>query len=240
MFLYGKNSVYARLQRNPQTIKRVFLKKDFSHPSIEGLLVSHRIRVFNLNLSVIKRIGSDKNLQGIVAEVEDFKHSSLEELLKGRGMTLLFLDRIFDPQNLGAIIRVSACFGGVGIVIPKYKSCPITETVLHIAQGGENYVPIALVSNLVNAILEAKREGFWIVGAVVLPQAKRIDDFSFSFPLGLVLGSEAKGIRYGIEKYLDEKLYIPMAQEGLSLNVVGACTIFLYEIKKHLRLWKGR
>ena len=65
---------------------------------------------------------------------------------------------------------------------------------------------------------------------------KDINKISLPFPLGLVLGSEGEGIRYGVQKHLDIKAQIPMEGAKLSFNVNMACAIFCYEISKQRTL----
>jgi len=146
--------------------------------------------------------------------------------------TLIFLDRLNDPQNLGVIIRTAACFGRFAVVIPKFNACEVTEAVLHVASGGENFVPVSMVSNISSAVLKAKKSEYWIMGAVLSEDAQDIDKVSMPFPLGLVMGSEGEGIRYGIDKQLDIKVRIPMKGAPLSFNVAMACAIFCHEIAK--------
>ncbi len=234
MFLYGKNSVFERLKVNPQSIKKIFLEENFSAPHIEELIKSKKIIVKRVSKRELSRIKHADSLQGIVASVERFDYADLEDLLnrhKDEQLSLIFLDRVFDPQNLGAIIRTTACFGGFAVVIPGHKACEVTETVLHVASGGENFTPVAMVSNLTNALLSAKKKGWWIVGAVA-KGGEDINSVSLPFPLCFVLGSEGKGIRYGIEKHLDIKTHIPMQGAPLSFNVATTCAIFCYEISK--------
>jgi 23S rRNA (guanosine2251-2'-O)-methyltransferase len=237
MLLYGKNSVLERLKANPKSIKKVFLQDNLDSPYIEKLIKSNHIaleRLFSAELFKIKRA---ENLQGIIAEVENFKYETFNNLLnqpnsKPQSSTLIFLDRVYDPQNLGAIIRTAACFGGFAVIIPKFKACEVTEATLHVASGGENYIPVSMVSNLSNAIIAAKKRGYWIVGAEARSEAENITEVSLPFPLGIVLGSEGEGIRYGVQKHLDKKVRIPMRGAELSLNVTMACAIICYEISK--------
>jgi len=107
--------------------------------------------------------------------------------------------------------------------------------VLHVASGGENYVPVTKVANLTNAMLAAKEAGYWMAGAVVDEGAQDINKLSLPFPLGLVLGSEGEGVRYGVDKHLDIRARIPMAGAPLSFNVAMACAIFGYEITRQKR-----
>ena len=235
MLLYGKNSVAERLKAHPKSIKRIFLSDRFSEPATEELIMAHAISAQRLPAPELAKIKPAKDLQGIVARVDRFEYVGLDDLLnqpKDRQSTLIFLDRINDPHNLGVIIRTAACFGGFALIIPKFEACEVNETVLHVASGGENYTPIALVSNISNTVIKAKRLGYWIMGAVVDEQAEDLNKISMPFPLGLILGSEGGGIRQGIEKHLDIKARIPMQGARLSFNVNMAGAIFCHEICK--------
>ncbi|UCC95294.1 MAG: 23S rRNA (guanosine(2251)-2'-O)-methyltransferase RlmB [Candidatus Omnitrophota bacterium] len=235
MILYGKNSVYERLKANPKSIRKILLADNFSQPDIEALIATRNIAVERLSLKQLTILAHTQNPQGIIAKVEKFTYSPFDDLLsqsRSPQLSLIFLDRIYDPQNLGAIIRTSACMGGFAIVIPKFKACEVSDTVLHVAQGGENYVPISMVSNLSNALISAKKGGYWVVGAVTDDEAENVYTHSFPFPLALVLGSEGRGVRYGVRKHLDVKVRIPAKGAQLSLNVNAACAIFCHEIAK--------
>ena len=135
------------------------------------------------------------------------------------------LDSLNDPHNLGSIIRIAACFDGFAIVIPEHGSCEVNETVIHVASGGENFVPVSIVTNLSTALIQAKKAGYWAVGTVV-DEGQDMTRTSLPFPLCLVLGAEGKGIRYGIQKHLDMKISLPMKGAQLSFNVAMACAIF--------------
>ena len=231
LFLYGKNSVFERLKNNPQTIKKIFLKNDFNLPEIEKLIKISKIPVERISQDKLWRI-KPVSCGGIIAAADNFQYSYFEDLIlkpKAEALALIFLDRIFDPQNLGAIIRTAACFGSFGIIIPKHKACEVTDTVLHVASGGENYVPIAKVSNLTNTLLKAKEAGWWAIGTTT-SGGTDISAGKLSYPLCLILGSEGKGMRYGLSKHIDLALNIPMPGARLSFNVTAACAIFCYEI----------
>ncbi len=242
MFLYGKNSVYERLKTRPETVRKVFLKEGFSSPEIEEEILANKISCSRVSDKKLNSIKSKKDIQGIIAEVDKFTYVSFDALLPGKekGNTLFFLDRINDPQNLGVIIRTAACFGGISIVIPEFEACGVTDAVLHVASGGENYVRMSRVKNLTRAISAAKAEGFWIAGGVVDDSAQDMGSFKFTFPLGLVLGSEGRGIRYGIDKNLDFKVRIPMEGAGLSLNVAVSSAVFCYEISRQRSIFYGK
>lgn len=234
MLLYGKNSVLQRLEKNPGSIIKIFLDEDFNDSSILGIINKNKIPLNRLSRKEFLRVKRADCLQGIIAEVQKFSYAPFKELLDGpkdTRLSLIFLDSISDPQNLGSIIRTAACFGGFAIVIPKHDSCEINETVLHVASGGENFVAISMVTNLSTALIEAKKAGYWVVGTVV-EGGDDLNKAALPFPLCLVLGSEGKGIRHGLENQLDLKISLPMAGASLSFNVSVACALFCHEIFK--------
>ncbi len=235
MFLYGKNSVLERLKSNPRSIKKIFLQDNFEETFLTKLIKKNNIPTQYLPFRKLVKLKKADKLQGIVAEVDKFEYTSFRELLSRpleKQPTFIFLDRVQDPQNLGSIIRTAACFGGFAIVIPKFKACDINETVLHVASGGENYLPICLVSNLSNALIAAKKSGIWIVAAVAVDDSEDMNKTRLPRPLGFVLGSEGDGIRQGLNKHADMRAHIPTRGADLSLNVTVACAVFCYEINK--------
>lgn len=235
MVLYGRNSVYERLKVNPKSIKIMFLQDNIELPHIEKLARKNHIPVERVSVRQLGKLKHAKDLQGVVAKVDNFNYISFDNLLdrpKEKRLSLIFLDRLYDPQNLGVIIRTAACFGGFAIVIPRFNACEVTEAVLHVASGGENFVPVAMVSNIAGAVIKAKKAGYWIMGGILSDEAQYINEVSVPFPVGLVLGSEGEGVRPGVEKQLDIKARIPMKGAELSLNVAMASAIFCHEISK--------
>lgn len=234
MLLYGKNSVLERLKANPQSIKKIFIQENFDEPLILNIMKSKNIPSRRVSEKELDRMKRAERAQGVIAEVDKFIYASFEELLsrpRNKQLSFIFLDGITDPQNLGAIIRIAACFGGFAIVIPEHRACEVNETVLAIASGGENFVPISKVANLSNALIKAKEAGYWIAEAVV-EGGEDIYKVKFPLPICLVLGSEGKGVRYGVQKQLDLKVTLPMKGAALSFNVAMACAIFCYEITR--------
>ena len=234
MLLFGRNSVLERLKANPKTVNKVLLHEGFDDPVIMGIIKSLKIPIKHVPQKELLKLKHTERLQGIVAEVGEFKYLSfgqLQDKFNEKRLSFILLDGVTDPQNLGAIIRIAACFGGFAIVIPERDSCEVNETVLNIASGGENYVPICRINNLSNALIHAKKAGYWIAGTVV-EGGEDLNKISFPFPLCLVLGSEGKGIHHGVQKHLELKATLPMRGAALSFNVAMASAIFCYEITR--------
>jgi 23S rRNA (guanosine2251-2'-O)-methyltransferase len=240
MKLFGKNPVLERLRANPQSIRRIFIQQGFPEASyIHKKARKHGIQVIVVPVARMDKINRTRNTQGVLVDVDDFAYVPYDELLeatRASGGSIVFLDGLTDPQNLGAIIRSLACLGKFAVVLPTHDSVGITEAVLRVASGGDNYVAVAKVANLGNAVRSAKESGFWIAGAVVADgstagnEVRSVLETSFSYPMGLVVGSEHKGIRDVLKKLLDAQLTIPMPSATMSFNVAHATAIFCYEI----------
>ena len=239
MRLYGKNPVLERLKTNPRSIRKITLEQ--GHPDAGYFHRKARkwgIPVVTVPKSKILKLARNANAQGVIFDVDDFCYTPFSEALewaKKKKASLVFLDGLTDPQNFGSMIRTMACFGDFLIVIPTHKSVQITEAVLRVACGGDNYVKISKVSNLGHAIKLSKEEGYWIAGTVV-QGGVLLSDTVFPDLCGLVIGSEQKGVRSVLLKLVDQEVTIPMAQARLSLNVAHAATVVTYEIIRQ----KGR
>lgn len=233
MRLYGKRPVLERLHSAPNTIRALVLRQETDAAEIVKAAKEAGITFLSKSKSEFARMAPEAHTQGILAEVEDFQYTAIEDLLRIREPrpTLILLDRVTDPQNLGAILRTLACFGGFAVVIPKHDSAEITETVLRVACGGENHVPVARVTNLTQASEMAKKTGYWISGAA--PEGSNsFHNADWPEPLAVVLGSEGSGIRPGLEKQLDLSLSLPMPGAPLSFNVATAAALIGYEITR--------
>jgi len=239
MKLYGKNPVIERLKSNPKSIKRVMI--DENHVDLTYIRKKchqHGIGVQAVPHSKIQRLAQNLNTQGILADIDDFAYVQFDDLLQNafeKRRTPVFLDNLNDPQNLGGIIRTCGALGVFDIVLPTTESVSVTESVLRVACGGENYLSVARVANIGNAIEKAKKMGFWILGTVV-EDAVSLTEQKLQFPLGLVMGSEEKGVRDIILKKLDAKVMVPMKNQRMSLNVAHATSILCYEIVRQKKL----
>lgn len=235
MKIYGKNPVMERLKANPKSIRVIFVQAGHpEHSYIAGKAKKYGIPVTVMDARKMMKLGRSSNTQGLMMEVHDFAYTPfddvVDEAVEG-GTTLIFIDGLTDPQNLGAIIRSLGCLGGFTLVLPTHDSVHVTEAVLRVACGGDNYVRVCKVNNLNQAISKAKEKGVWIAGSVV-KDGQDLKKARLPFPLALVIGSEDKGIREVTAQKLDIKLSIPMAHARMSLNAAHATSMFCYEIVK--------
>ena len=175
-----------------------------------------------------------KNSQGIVASVTDYNYFTIDDILqeaykRNESPFIIILDKIEDPQNLGAIVRSAECLGAHGVIIQKRNAAQVTETVEKVAAGACNYVKIARVTNITESIKYLKKNGLWIYG-LDMEGASDIYDTDLTGPIGLVIGNEGSGISKLVLQNCDFVIKIPMVGHIESLNASVSAAISKYEI----------
>lgn len=184
----------------------------------------------------MEKIANNKNYQGVIAFVPPFSYCEIEDILeyaKGKNEEpfVLILDEIEDPHNLGAIIRTAETAGMHGIIIPKRRSASVNSTVSKVSSGAVEYMKIARVTNITDAIDKLKKEGLWICGTDINTD-KYYYNQDLTGPIGIVIGNEGKGISDKVKKNCDFLVKIPMMGRVTSLNASVSTGIIIYEALK--------
>lgn len=150
---------------------------------------------------------------------------------KDQYKTVVILDRVTDPHNVGAIIRSCDQFGASLVVIPEHNSANDIQTndvIARSSAGASAWVPFAIVNNLVRAVEKLKTAGFWIYGADA--GGETCGKIDFAKKSVIVMGSEGTGISQLLEKQCDTIVSIPTCGKIDSLNVSVAAGVLLYEL----------
>jgi 23S rRNA (guanosine2251-2'-O)-methyltransferase len=188
----------------------------------------------------VDRLAGTREHQGVVALAAARPAASLEDLLSRsarqdtqKGL-LVLLDGIEDPQNLGAIVRTALAAGAAGVVIPERRAVGLTESVSRASAGALEHLPVARVTNLARAMEELKEAGYWLVGLEERAQ-RSYTEADFTGPVGIVLGSEGKGLHELVRKRCDFLVSIPTTGPVRSLNVSVAAGVVLFEAVRQRR-----
>ena|SRR5690606_29933767 len=187
----------------------------------------------------LDRLAEGQVHQGVVAIAAPKAYVPLEEILaraqaQGEPPLLLLLDEVQDPHNLGSLLRSADGAGAHGVVIPKRRSAGLTMTVARTSAGAVEYVPVAQVPNLVQAIRTLKERGLWVVGADMAGE-RDLWDADLTGPLAVVIGGEDKGLGRLVRESCDFLIRIPMRGRVNSLNAGVAGAVILFEIARQRR-----
>jgi 23S rRNA (guanosine2251-2'-O)-methyltransferase len=183
---------------------------------------------------------TERSGAGVELAVGPLPEVELESLLAAAESptTLVALDGVEDPQNLGAIARVAEAAGVAGLLLTRRRSPPLSPAVARASAGAIEWLPAVRVQNLPRTLNYLKKEGFWVFGTD--PEAP---DELFGLPDRLltgdrvvVLGSEGRGLRRGVDQVLDHRVKIPMGGRVGSLNVSAAAAVMLFELQRRSRL----
>lgn len=233
---YGRHAVLAALKGDRQ-INRIWITdKLMAHGQFYPL-----VKEAKANGTIIDEVDSRRlsqltqggNHQGIAAQVAPYSYWDLLDLIERAKQTpqpvIVIADGIEDPHNLGAIIRSAEALGVQGLVIPQRRAVGVTSTVMKVAAGALENMAIARVVNLNQAIIKLKEAGFWIYGTTA-DTDQMLQETNFSGAVGLVVGSEDKGLSSLTEKNCDQLVRIPLVGKTPSLNASVATAIALYEV----------
>jgi len=233
--LWGMNTVKEALAGNPRSLTEILIQKGKVGPRLQKIIDTARQAKIKVRFVDSERLGVPRACkhQGVVAHRAEVDCLPLDELLElalaGSGH-ILILDSIQDPRNLGSILRSALAAGFRWVILTRERSAPLSGTVARTSAGALSHLRIARVVNLSDTLNILKEHGFWIYGTVVDPAARSIYRTDFSGKIGLVIGSEGKGIRPLVQKQCDHLVTIPMATDFNSLNASVAAALVMFEV----------
>ena len=239
-YIMGKNPIIEALKAERDIHKILIAEGSLRGQMLEITQMAKEAHVIVQFVPKKKLDGMiEGNHQGVLAQVAAYQYAELDDLFalaakKNEDPFFLLLDEIEDPHNLGSIMRTADAAGAHGIIIPKRRAVGLTATVAKLSTGAIEHIPVVRVTNMSRTIDELKEKGVWIAGT----DAKGKEDyrqFDGSLPLGLVIGSEGKGMGRLIRDKCDFLVRLPMAGHVTSLNASVAAALLMYEVyrKRH-------
>lgn len=236
MYVSGRNPVMELLKSDKQVDKLYVLKGDLkgSINKIMGKAKDMGIVIQQVDKNKLDSMAEGNAHQGVVALVTGFEYSEVKdiiELAKSRNESpfVVILDGIEDTHNLGAIIRTAESAGVHGVIIPKRRAAMVNQTVYKASAGAVEYMKVAHVTNIVQAMEELKDQGLWIYGADMDSDSEYFNT-ELKGAIGLVIGSEGKGLSRLVKEKCDVLVKIPMTGKIGSLNASNAASILIYEV----------
>ena len=231
--IYGRNAVKEALAGSERVLELYY--REGLEKELEDILTSageRAVRIARMSEQELEKRTQTRDHQGVSLLLPPFAYSTVEAMLddareKEEKPFLILLDSIQDPHNLGAIIRTAHQCGAHGVILPKNRAAAITGTVYKTSAGAVNYMKIAKVTNLSRTIEELKKENVWFVGADM--GGSEMYDVDFTSSVGIVIGSEGKGLSDLVRKSMDHIASIPMKGKIDSLNASVAAGVLMYE-----------
>jgi 23S rRNA (guanosine2251-2'-O)-methyltransferase len=239
--IYGINPLLEVLLSHPAMLEKIVVADGRGGDEVHKILrlaAEHGVPHEFGRRERLEKLAPHQVHQGVVGICREQEYVTVDEVIahrheKSKYDLVVLLDSVTDPQNLGSIIRTAHCCGANGVIIPENRAASVTASVAKASAGAVQYLPTAIVVNLVRTIEYLKTRGFWIYGADGEARMD-IDAPDYQGNIALVMGSEGRGIRPLIRKKCDFLISIPMRGQVASLNVSVAAGVILFGI---LRKW---
>lgn len=234
--LYGRNAVREALLAGRRQAFGLWVLaggRDARLREIVDLAWARGVSVHEADRHRLGLLAGDRHHQGVALEVGPYPYVLLEDILErargaGEPPFLLLLDLLQDPQNLGTLLRTAEAMGVHGVILGERRAVGVTPAVVHASSGATEWLSIAQVTNLAQAMRTLAEQGIWLVGLEGVPEAIPLKEVSWPRALALVVGSEGEGLRRLTRERCDFLVRIPMRGHIHSLNAAVAGSIALY------------
>ena len=240
-FIVGQHAVIEALKNPKRKVLRIFLteesKKNIHRLNPNKNLLSN-IKVYFKTKKELDKYTTKENLlhQGYVAEIEHLEKPILKEFIKVKNnITLVCLDGVTDPRNIGSLIRSAVSFNIDGLIIKERHFPSESKLMYKAASGSIEYLNIFEVSNINSTLKNLKDKNFWVYGFDGAGN-KDFTDIKWKGNNILLFGSEAKGMHFHTSKYADFLVKININEKIESLNISNSAAIAFH----HLNYQKKR
>ena len=234
-FIVGKHAVIEALKNPKRKVLRLFLteesKKTIHRISPRRNLLKDQ-KIYFKTKKELDKYSKNEGIQhqGLIAEVEHLEQVELKKFIQNKSSsTLVCLDEITDPRNIGSIIRSAASFNIDGIIIKERLYPSESKLMYKSASGAIENINIFNVSNINTTLKYLRENNFWIYGFDSNTE-KDFTKVKWSGKNVLLFGSEGYGIKMHTKKYTDFLVKIKIDEKVESLNVSNSAAIAFHYI----------
>ena len=234
-FIIGQHAVIEALRNPKRKVLRIFLTEESKkniHKKSPNKNLLNDVKVYFKTKKELDKYSTRENLQhqGYVAEIEHLQKPLLKEYIKEKNeMTLICLDGVTDPRNIGSLIRSAASFNIDGVII-KDRNFPSESKLLYkAASGAIEYINIFEVSNINSTLKNLKEKNFWVYGFDGNGK-KDFTDIEWKGNNVLLFGSEGSGMHKHTSKYADFLVKIEINEKIESLNISNSAAIVFHHL----------
>lgn len=170
--------------------------------------------------------------QGVVAACRPIPFVAIDDLVEeATPASLLLIDHVEDPHNVGAIVRSAVAAGIPRVVVPARRSAPFGAACFKAAAGALERCRVAEVSSIADAVQRCKRLDVWTVGLDADGDESLFGLDLLAEPVAVVVGGET-GLHRLVRDRVDILASIPMASGVESLNASVAAALAAFELAR--------
>ena len=236
-FIIGQHAVIEALRNPKRKVLRVFLTEESKkniHKKSPNKNLLNDVKVYFKTKKELDKYSTRENLQhqGYVAEVEHIQKPILKEYIKEKNdVTLICLDGVTDPRNIGSLIRSAASFNIDGLIIKERHFPNDSKLMYKSASGCMEHLNIFQVSNINSTLKNLREKNFWVYGFDAKGD-KNFTEIKWEGKNILLFGSEGFGMRQHTSKYADFFVKIDINKNIESLNISNSAAIVFHHINQ--------
>ncbi len=234
-FIVGQHAVIEALRNPRRKVLRVFLTEESKkniHRKNPNKNILEDVKIYFKSKKELDKYTSKEQLMhnGYVAEIEHLDQPELKQFIKGKNnLTLVCIDEVSDPRNIGSLIRNAASFHIDGLIIKERHFPRDSKLMYKSASGCMEHVNIFQVSNINSTLKNLREKNFWVYGFDAKGQ-KDFTDIEWRGNNILLFGSEGFGMRQHTSKYADFFVRININKEIDSLNISNSAAIVFHHL----------
>ncbi len=223
LFLDGYHLVGEYLKKFSQdSVETIFVDEFNGDDETLKLLekIDHE-KIILVTPEVMKKISGSNTPQGIALISSRLENSSLSNY-----KSILVLENVSDPGNVGTILRTAAATGFEAVYLSKGCADIWSQKVLRSGQGAHFYI-----DTFQNFDLSKVKNNFngKLFGTILDEKAKNLYETNLEGDIGFVMGNEGAGLSEEGKEICDEFIYIPMQSGFESLNVAVCAAMCMGE-----------
>ncbi len=208
----------------------VFTREALDQPRIAELLhkiVAQQIPTFLASPRLFNSLSDEPSPQGILFAMKKKAVLSVDNM---SDRLVLACENVQDPGNLGTIFRTAEWFGVHTIFLSPGCVEAHNPKVVRGSMGAIFRLNIIERVDLNETLPQLKMKGYRLIGTT-LDASTRLADIQPGTDV-LLIGNEANGLSAAVLPLVDERVTIPGAGGGDSLNAAIAASICLYHLSQ--------
>jgi TrmH family RNA methyltransferase len=200
--------------------------------ALKAALTARGVTLEDISDLELEALADTEHPQGVVAVIEP-KHWTLGDIRMVAGATLLVLDGVQDPGNVGTMLRTALGLGAVGLVALKGTADLTNPKVIRGGMGASFHLPaVSAAPDELIAWVRLQRAQIWVADANGQTVDRLPHRNAERAPVALVVGNEGAGVSPSLDAAADRRIAIPLARGVESLNVAVAAGILLHEVTR--------
>ena len=241
-FIVGQHAVIEALRNPKRKVLKVFLTEESKkniHRKNPKKNILQDVKVYFKTKKELDKYTTKEQLMhgGYVAEIEYLDQPDLKEFIKEKkSLTLVCIDEVTDPRNIGSLIRSAASFNIDGLIVKERQFPDDSKLMYKSASGSMEHLNIFKVSNINSTLKNLREKNFWVYGFDTRGE-KNFTEIKWEGKNVLLFGSEGFGMREHTGKYTDFFVKFNISNDIESLNISNSAAIVFHHLsylKKNL------